>query len=242
MHIVVAVCGYFYLHHTHQHVLKSVRRRRPQQSLRLTARALYVNILSDHECRHIPKCGSAFITVMVQTHCLRTTLLKPKIDAHTSKECGAKFLRLANGHEGLTIDKNTRNGHAPAAVNAERLANMVTMLRHPLARLVSGFFHGFHDCVDSKPSGDTRKDMLQLLMRRINTNHSLWHDAVANVTVVRAYYECVRGLSTKMYNGMHSTKTPFFTPTAKDVETAVQKINGAAFVGITELFNASVCL
>ena len=204
---------------------------------------------------HVPKCGSAFATVMVQTHCPWFVLKTPVVDTrHFSDNdaCNAHFLRLKNGHEGLTTVQARKVGVSAAAQgNADRRENMVSMLRHPTARLVSGLFHDFHDCLKFDGRGqpkldytpdDPRVALLVEARRKVELNRSYWHEVVADVAVVGAYAACVRGLSTKMYVGHRAERSQFFNATPADVAAAVQVVNGAGFIGITELFNLSVCL
>lgn len=97
------------------------------------------------------------------------------------------------------------------------------MMRQPLARVVSGFFHGRHDC------GYMRAER--------------WHGPAAdtNRTILLAYAVCVRALVAAMLGaGFDAGFRPVPRITAAVAARAAEVVDTAFFVGITEWYQCSV--
>lgn len=111
------------------------------------------------------------------------------------------------------------------------------MLRHPVRRIASAMLNNLHDCPF------LRKRYCTSSCKKLKAD--FFKRAVANDSLVLEYAQCVSGVATRMLNGMssisHSTGNIGMTNGAQ-VDTAIDVINKAAFIGITERFQESVSL
>ncbi|EGD79167.1 hypothetical protein PTSG_09898 [Salpingoeca rosetta] len=172
---------------------------------------------------HVPKCGTTFSVTMGQVHCPEARITEPVISTNKilkTPACKNRFARLTDPHDGLVLSETKR---------------MVVMLRDPLDRVISGYLHKFHDCksMQLKYCGAAYWD-------RCNTPPPQVLNS--NPDTVLQYAKCVQGLATHMLNGHHSRDRNFQAPTPHEVLAAAKRLQEAAFVGIQEEWNKSVCL
>eukprot|EP01147_Barroeca_monosierra_P000019 gene19-3415_t len=181
---------------------------------------------------HVPKCGSSFITAIIEVTCLQIsvhkTVLEPGLYLRAKQpSCIDRFARVQSGHHGLPeeIQQNPQN--------------VMTMIRNPVRRVASGFLHCFHDC-------------LQLYDRFCKSPHlqkncsksEFYQHAIQNKSLVLEYATCVRGLMTEQLLSPKNTKRrknrKLFNST--EIGRAVNIMDRIGFVGLTERFDESVCL
>jgi len=121
---------------------------------------------------HLPKCGSVLAATLLLFACPfdlynysgpTESFYEPELffSLPGNAACQGNLERMLGGHHGVPVSMN------PAGV--------VMMMRQPLARVASGFLHGFHDC----PS-------MARLVPALNTS------------LIHQYGACVRGLVTVM--------------------------------------------
>lgn len=163
---------------------------------------------------HVPKCGSVFVTQIIQTHCpemqLTKPVLEPTVFLKKHQWCVDRFRRIESGHHGACWGN----------------CGLVTMLRDPRERFISAFLDNLHSCTD--PS-------IEVVRKEAN-----YESLVLNRTFVAHYADCAQGTSVKMLNGHSSHNRHVSTPT--EIERAKVVLARAAFVGIHEQWNESVCL
>ena len=211
---------------------------------------------------HVPKCGSVFETAIAETQCAHIRLKAPLVEPHDirSYEHGgrdfhypalgcAPFGRFKSGHASF------RDGSAD---HDEKRRNLVTVLRHPIERVASGFVHNFHDCARQNaihpkhrhrhhPQATRWGPAMAKLAAEANADPARWAALAANTSLVEAYARCVEGTSVKMLAGVDVTgkrsDSRFVPPTEAQAAVAVDIVrNHAGFVGVTELLDFSVCL
>lgn len=121
------------------------------------------------------------------------------------------------------------NHDAALPYSAAAVANTVTMLRLPHQRIASGFLHDLHSCGEMKRilQCPNKCDVEQLS---------------ANGSLVLAYADCVRGIATKQLGGVDILKNNGEPTDAMVLMQALRVVRRAAFIGITDHFNASICL
>ena len=175
---------------------------------------------------HVPKCGSTFAQTLAEVHCpwvdFHPTQPVIKVDLYNSygRNCRRGMTRFNSGHEGIWEE--------------HKVPLVVTMLRHPVSRLISGFFHNFHGCSPLQNRFDLGKEHVK--------DVSFWENKVADEALVLEYAKCTQGMATLMLNGYIREKVPFQEPTLREIITAMQRILHVAFVGIQEEWSKSVCL
>ena len=176
---------------------------------------------------HVPKCGSTFAQALAEVHCpwIDFHPTEPVLEVHNYNKNGRKC------HHGMTRFKS---GHAGGPRKEHKVPLVVTMLRHPVSRLISGFFHNFHDCTNMK-------NRYKLRHKHV-TDTQFWENMIANETIVLEYAKCTQGMATLMLNGYYRKHVPFQEPTVEETATAIRRIMHIAFVGIQEEWNKSVCL
>eukprot|EP00930_Biecheleria_cincta_P089106 TRINITY_DN78368_c0_g1_i1.p1 TRINITY_DN78368_c0_g1~~TRINITY_DN78368_c0_g1_i1.p1 ORF type:complete len:367 (+),score=50.83 TRINITY_DN78368_c0_g1_i1:56-1156(+) len=174
---------------------------------------------------HVPKCGSSFETLLVQYVCSgaipeNLTVLDPQaFFRDLGYKCpGSKFGRLESDHRPL---------HAGIP-----LQMVVTMLREPSSRVLSGYNDNLHDCVTMQQ---------HFLCNGVSCLGDVFLSGrwIRNASVIDPveYAKCVENCAVNMLTGK--------TCEAKDnpdVEAAVRKVGELGFVGLTEEWNMSVCL
>ena len=93
---------------------------------------------------HVPKCGSSFQSMLLLAGC--RGLSPPELAAAVRKTPDEIKALPWYGARGCAFSR-FGNGHAPVDVASLGAATrVVTVLREPLSRLVSGLAHNFHDC------------------------------------------------------------------------------------------------
>jgi hypothetical protein len=199
-------------------------------------------VLNDIFYVHVPKCGSSFATVLVQYACptfpKHRTVPEPTLlkfpngqRMNYTKLCGGRFKRFSSGHDPL-----------PANLEHEfsQSIDVVTFLRSPDERIISGFLHNFHDCDMSSVAG----------------NYSWFHPKKTNYATLfseehredlarlyQFYWGCVKGCATSMMLGQkcgfHSGDR---SPSPYEIETAMKRVEQFAFVGLNDKWEESMRL
>lgn len=183
---------------------------------------------------HVPKCGSSIATMLVQYACPTV----PK-DVHVKEPlffskryprhdyCPGGFARFNSGHHPVPKDEAIKHS-----------GRLVTMLRRPRDRIVSGFLHDFHDCKDTPvpikreglgPPTDNSHVYQQLFQNKQNLSNALVQ-----------YFDCVEGCSVKQLTGRNCGSLP--RPAANDINRAAKMLNNFGFIGITEEWEKTVDL
>ena len=118
---------------------------------------------------HIPKTGTSFQTTLLRAYCPETNYRYarqvPKFSA-----CHFRFAKFKAGHPPLAHPKR----------HAGHQSTLVFMTRRPVERIVSGYFHNYHDCA----------------AKGNNTVNTAF-----NGTDILEYAECVNGCAVNMLTG-----------------------------------------
>lgn len=202
---------------------------------------------------HVPKCGTSFSTVLVQYAC--PSFPKNRIVGSPSllefpegqrmnytKFCGNRFKRFTGGHPPLP---------ANLRYNFNESLDIVTFLRNPVDRIISGFLHNFHGCnVDSIATtrswlfpGIAPKDVKP---GQTSPNYSaLFSEKYFQdlAIVYRFYWDCVKGSATRMIIGQSYGDSWKRSPlTSHEIEISIQRIKRFSFVGLNDKWNESIRL
>lgn len=182
---------------------------------------------------HIPKAGSSFATTVVHHAC------GTDIPSHVWVQEPSDF----HEHWGTRCDRSRfgrfETGHDPLAgtEGPDELARVVTMVRTPSQRIISGYYHDLHDCWALRQKhncqrtrgvfsceGDTKGDDGRYLRDP------------AKISPV-AYGQCVENCTANMLTGRFCGDAG-----AVDIDRAVDVVNKLGFVGLTDEWSLSVCL
>jgi len=214
---------------------------------------------------HIPKCGSSFQTMVLLMACPGVTHgeLQQSIMMHpddiktlpwfTTRGCA--FTRFANGHEPMLS----------TTLLSRPTARVVTMLRQPTVRTVSGLQHNFHDCFPLQEELGAREYDGRRLVSC--SGDEVFYESNGKGTSARGkhpltpeialrYAMCVKGCMINMMNGKWCGTQPFTKPhpphhIPTDAETAVavtavaefgMPASQIAFVGITDRWRDTITL
>jgi len=188
---------------------------------------------------HIPKAGSSFATTLAHHVC------QDHIPEDlTVKEPTGFVNRYAGMCPAIHKFKSFKSGHHPLEKSDVALSHVVTMMRHPLQRIASGYY--------AKPS--RLHDCPTLRRKHCKHTHNNGCDGdigkeVTNPDVIDPvkYGKCVRDCATNMIIGHgcgHRTK---YNGTGslvrrQTVTLAVHRVAKFGFVGLTEEWLLSVCL
>jgi len=164
---------------------------------------------------HVPKTGSSFQRVLTATFCPECgAVLLPILFSSSSPckktlaKCTARFRSLRPGHSSF-------RGGDPS--------NLVFLLRDPIERIVSGYFHNYHDCGRLQKSygiSPHSQSAAKFLRAQV--------EAVEGGIV--DYSSCVNGCAVNMLNGR---KCGSRKPNKREVSLAMNRTQNAAFVGLT---------
>ena len=169
--------------------------------------------MTDMHYLHIPKCGSTFATILVRLGC-GVVSQKPRLSP-------GRCLRYRPGHSPLNI-----------AVRQK----VVTMMREPSMRTVSGFMHILHD------AGELQK---KYNISQTNPQDSKrWHSILREMNnqqrkgVFNEYVEYTRCCMINMINGIRCGKSKECSST----EQALARMHDFHFIGIQEMWKTSIQL
>jgi len=147
---------------------------------------------------------------------------------HFEKQCGDSFRRFRSRHDPMPVQADTifwENN------------NVVTMLRHPVERIISGFLHDLHDCSSPDLKGIRPRMPNGYLSQEIFKPDFRPHLEKYFVS----YWLCVQGCATRMILGAtcgdNFRKKPLILP---HVNEALKRMEKFAFVGIQEKWDDSI--
>jgi len=171
---------------------------------------------------HIPKTGSGIATAVAHLLCgdkIRKGKIVKEPDQRLMNRCGpAHFQRFDIGHKPLKPGVD--------------LSKVVTVLRQPRQRIISGYFHSFHDCrpLQRKYNFSVTDSTPKLPMGSNTINSSL----------LMEYADCVQACAINIITGhwcSHSDQDP-----SEQIAQAIDTVNKIGYVGITEQWELSICL
>jgi hypothetical protein len=182
---------------------------------------------------HVPETGAGFATTVAHHGCVGAipedvSVVEPSefFDAWGSVCSSSRFAYFQSGHD-------------PLPVNLESfMSHVVVMFRDPSQRILSGYYNGFHDCMDlqekyscvADPAGNLKCEG-DVRMR----DGSFMRDPERAPPI--EYASCVENCTTNMLTGRRcEDKGP------SDVERAEEIIDEIGFVGLSEEWALSVCL
>jgi hypothetical protein len=193
---------------------------------------------------HIPKTGSSFATTLAHFGC-------PGIPASVTVKEVTWLNRLNSSSNNVPFTTiyplsvwcphsfaRFESGHAPVPAWAQ-YEHVVSMFRDPKRRLVSGYFHNFHDCFrlrrrHSCPHPDTNCPHLYSAM--------WWRQKER----LHEYSNCVSGCQALMLTGKpcgaHGMRRPGRLNDSAAEAGALAAVERMGFVGLTEEWPTSVCL
>lgn len=192
---------------------------------------------------HVPKTGSSFATTLAHFGC-------PKIPADVKvKEVTWKnpfnksdiAMPFSQQYAITSWCPNAfarfESGHAPVPPWAQ-LEHVVTMFRDPKYRLVSGYFHNYHDCPHLRKRFFCPGENL-------NCNYLFRTPMWRQMERLGEYHKCTSNCQAQMLTGNNCGVTPGGKkrPSEKDLEPlALAAVDRMGFVGLTEQWPLSVCL
>jgi hypothetical protein len=182
---------------------------------------------------HVPKAGSTFQNIFFRAAC-RILIPTPFLEAHEVQHLEATRCPHAMRRHGFG------DGHPPASMPADfnRGRVLVTMLRKPWRRALSGFYHMLHDCPQMQKRYGVSEHGRHVRVGDPNVRVGRSRAFYANITafVVREYAACIGACMTRMLTGFRcgDERAPV------RVELALWALSRAGFVGITEEWNATI--
>ncbi|KAI8114578.1 hypothetical protein M9434_002699 [Picochlorum sp. BPE23] len=219
---------------------------------------------------HVPKCGSSFATLIVQYACpglaKNITVKEPGAIEYPpgsgkgldrQKYCGNVLQRFDSGHYPLPkIDSTT---HQEDVFFSKGRYDVITFLRKPTDRIVSGLLDGFHSCNMSSFAAKYPwlypgvRNPANVMGHRPNYTYMFEEaDEKIVVAIVKYYWNCVAGCATKMILGEWCGDVPYPLSPSKyqgtpvmslgKVDLALERLNKFAFIGLTGRWNESVHL
>ena len=183
---------------------------------------------------HVPKTGSGMQNLFFRASC-RLLVEPPFLEPHEVKRLEWKHCPKVMRRHGFG------DGHAPAKPRLDfqtKRSGLVTMLRRPWRRALSGFFHKLHDCRELQ----IRYGILEGGRRarvgdptHIRAAEALFY-ANASEEAVLEYAKCVSACATNMLTGYECGDTH----APANLDRALQLLPRLAFVGITEEWNTTL--
>ena len=165
---------------------------------------------------HVPKTGSSFQTAMLRAVCPDMPEFNFASDVRglKGKPCRDRFQYFVGGHPPFK--------HFPDHPAVE---NLVFLMRDPLERVISGYFHFFHDCGGYGIHGHSE----QVKYMRVKFDPS----------TLLSYAKCVDGCTVNMLTGKNCGSGK---PSSLQVQNATEIVHNAQFIGLTEQWVATVNL
>mmetsp|Transcript_42137 Transcript_42137/g.101345 ORF Transcript_42137/g.101345 Transcript_42137/m.101345 type:complete len:316 (+) Transcript_42137:115-1062(+) len=168
---------------------------------------------------HVPKTGTSFKLDIIQYQCHVDSLVQVT-SALQHYHASGTIPRCA-----VTIGR----GHDPMHIPPE---STVTILRHPLKRLASGFVHDFHDCMPLiRQHGSSMR-----ACRQIKKDMNDKNDTTVT-SLIYDYARCVSGCATNMLAGHACSERP---PRSFDGRLALT-LESLAFIGHTDEWDKTHC-
>lgn len=174
---------------------------------------------------HIPKTAGNFATTVMRTGC-NTTRIPRDWSAKGSGDdlpdgCGREhFAQMSRGHTPLRLTSGIGVEHAAA------------LFRDPGQRLMSGYFHGRHDC----PAELHR--VAPWCKSQNSTSPFCLPTQIVTLESVERYAECVGSCMSSIVFGQWCRQRI----QADDLPIVLQRIEQMGFVGLTEEYDFSVCM
>jgi len=184
---------------------------------------------------HIPKTGGNFATTVAHAACddfsPMAESFKTIDGTNLPTEChtSGRLLRLRPGHSPL-------GGEDFARTPEPKMAHVMTLFRDPRQRLMSGYFHGRHDC------HGLLKQVAPLCSSQDSDMMSEACFATQQVTPegVEAYARCAGSCQSRMLVGlMCGGNEPL---QEAEQRLALERVAALGFVGLTDEYDLSVCL
>lgn len=192
---------------------------------------------------HIPKTGSSFATTLAHFGC-------PGIPASVTVKEVSWLNRLNSSGDAVPFFtiyppnvwcphsfSRFESGHAPIRP-WEKYEHVVSMFRDPKRRLVSGYFHNFHDC----PRLRRRHFCPEENCKCAHLYSAQWWRQKERL---HEYSNCVSGCQALMLTGRpcgaHGMRAPAMRRPAAEA-AALAAVERMGFVGLTEEWPMSVCL
>lgn len=204
---------------------------------------------------HVPKTGTSFLYSILHYTCDRSIVRKSRDQEKVALE------RIANmvikGGERSPCQRGLRFYHSPLKQDPNighsgyKTEQVVSMFRHPLRRLASGFVNKYHDCNKAVIHKNQNAAYYCNILSEENPKEKELeqvHDIIKN------YAKCVEGCQTRMVSGIggcghynekstNSYRTPNTLFTVNQVlKMAKEKLDKFAFVGIQENWVESSCM
>eukprot|EP00890_Picochlorum_soloecismus_P003922 jgi/Picsp_1/4530/NSC_06751-R1_hypothetical protein PTSG_09898 [Salpingoeca sp. ATCC 50818] len=158
------------------------------------------------------------------------------------KFCGNRFRRFASGHAPLP---------ANLKYDFNQTLDIVTLLRNPVDRIISGFLHNFHDCNMYSMAtnyswlfpGISPKDVKA---GRTSPNYTALFSEEHQEdlkNLYQFYWNCVRGCAARMILGQGcGNNGGGNSVSVHDIETAIERIKRFAFIGLNNQWERSMRL
>lgn len=181
---------------------------------------------------HFPKTGSSFASLLAHFGCpdipTSVRVTHPAVfHRHYPKEewCNGSFEWFHAGHDPILVRE------LGGATPPERV---VSMFRSPASRVVSGYFHSFHDCFP--------------MQRKYNCTGydsdcpaELWREPLpAQAQRLNEYAACVDECTARLLTGSMCGATKATPPDLRGVSVGI--VQRLGFVGLVEEWPLSVCL
>jgi len=193
---------------------------------------------------HIPKTGSSFATTLAHFGCpsiptsvtVKEVSLLSRLDQSSPN---VPFTRIYPLNEWCPHSfARFESGHAPMPAWAQ-YEHVVSMFRDPKRRLVSGYFHNFHDCPRLRRRHYCTGE-------NIGCSHLFAAQWWRQKERLHEYANCVSGCQALMLTGrpcgVHGMRRPGPVNDSAAESEALAALERLGFVGLTEEWPTSVCL
>ena len=193
---------------------------------------------------HVPKSGSSVANLLVQYACPGfpkdisivgpwsiENIFKQSLSHWIENNCyDEAFSRFSSGHSPL-----------PRAIHETfwESNHVVTFLRDPNERIISGFLHNFHTCDEPEFLSILEKENVT------KTNYSVLFETKRRESleiVFSSYWKCVQACAAKMILGFWcgNNFSDTFEFSTENLQSSISRMLNFSFVGVTEDCNGSV--
>lgn len=199
---------------------------------------------------HVPKTGTSALYTLLQYKCDKVLGTGTEAEQWERLESIRQQVNQNKGGSGHSCSRGVRFFHRPIGSGQGQghqggpVTNVVAFVRDPVTRAASGLLHHFHDCSAAKriDPGMTLDKICDILNAPADAEVAV--DAVERIRkVVFGYASCVEACHSRMMLGhsceRHSRRAP---GAAERGTNAASKLRKMAFVGITGLWEESICV